>query len=59
VFRNSGERIAYIREKAKEFDRADAEFLAAQAAALRAKDEARTESSCSVAGGRWYDASCH
>lgn len=59
VFRNSGERIAYIRQKAKEFDRNEAEFLAAQAAAQRAKDDARTPDSCSVAGGRWYDASCH
>jgi len=59
VFRSSAERIAYIREKAKEFDKRDAEFLAAQAAAQKAKDEAKSEGSCSVAGGRWYDGSCH
>ena len=50
---------AYMREKAKEFDKRDAEFLAAQATAQKAKDEAKSEGSCSVAGGRWYDGSCH
>lgn len=49
VFRNSAERLAYLREKGREFDKAEAEILARQAQRWNAK----TESACNAAGGVW------
>jgi TPR repeat protein len=49
TFRNSGERTAYIRRMAKEFDRLDAERAMEQAALT----SATTDTACTMAGGRW------
>lgn len=49
VFRNSGERAAYIRRMAKAFDRIDAEQAMAQAAI----SSQTTDTGCTMAGGRW------
>jgi TPR repeat protein len=49
VFRNSGERTAYIRRMAKEFDRIDAE----QAIARAAVSSQTTDTGCVHAGGSW------
>lgn len=49
VFRSSGERLAYLREKAKEFNKWDAEILAQQVR----RYEAHSESECNWVGGVW------
>jgi TPR repeat protein len=49
VFHNSGERAAYIRRMAKEFDRIEAEQAMAQAAL----SSQTTDTGCTMAGGRW------
>lgn len=49
VFHNSGERTAYIRRMAKEFDRIEAEQAMAQAA----RSSQTTDIGCTMAGGRW------
>jgi len=49
TFHNNSERLAYLREKGKEFDKMEAEALAAQAA----RGRATSESSCNTAGGVW------
>ncbi|UVT17748.1 MAG: sel1 repeat family protein [Nitrospira sp.] len=49
VFHNSGERTAYIRRIAKEFDRIEAEQAMAQAAL----SSQTTDTGCTMAGGRW------
>ena len=49
TFRNNHERLAYMREKGKEFDKIEAEALARQAE----RGRATTESSCNFAGGVW------
>ena len=50
VFRNSGQRLAYIREKAKEFD-----AIEAQAASMHADEKLGYQNSveCNGAGGTW------
>lgn len=50
VFHNSGERIAYIRRMAKEFDRIEAEQAKAQAA----RSSQTTDTGCTMAGGIWH-----
>lgn len=49
VFHNSGERTAYIRRTAKQFDRIEAEQARAQAAL----SGQTTDTGCTMAGGRW------
>ena len=49
IFHTSGERTAYIRQMAKEFDRFDAERAREQAALTNAT----TDTACTMAGGRW------
>lgn len=49
AFRNSGERLAYLREEAKEFDKWEREILEKQAR----RWEADSESECNSAGGVW------
>jgi hypothetical protein len=49
VFHNSGERTAYIRRMAKQFDRIEAEQAMAQAAL----SSQTTDTGCTMAGGRW------
>jgi len=49
TFRNSGERAAYIEQKAKEFDAIDAQAAAAYAARVGAQNDFE----CNSAGGRW------
>ena len=49
VFHNSGQRLAYIREKAKEFDAIEAQAAAAQAARAGAESDV----ACNMAGGSW------
>jgi TPR repeat protein len=49
TFRSSGDRVKYLRRKAKEFDKKDAEI--ARRHAERA--EATSETACAMAGGTW------
>jgi uncharacterized protein len=49
VFRNSGQRLAYIREKAKEFDAIEAQAAAAHAARVGSQNSVE----CHSAGGTW------
>jgi TPR repeat protein len=49
TFRNNAERLAYMRTKAKEFDKLEAEARAAEAA----RHNATSKSSCDSAGGNW------
>ena len=51
TFHNNNERLAYLREKGKEFDKMEAEALAAQAARGRLTNE----TSCNYAGGVWMN----
>jgi hypothetical protein len=49
TFHNNNERLAYMREKGKEFDKTEAEARARQAE----RGKATSESSCNTAGGVW------
>jgi len=49
IFRNNSERLAYMREKGKEFDIMEATAAAARAARV----EAKSNSECNSAGGTW------